>query len=121
MAEKWKGHFFRWRAQNSNTGGCFRVSYGNCGCIFHRKLYVPIENFCRFDSFTAPLDVKEPSRWVNNIQDQDLKAGDNITILCKADGLPLPKVTWKKKSDGESEIVTTVDDQQQSPEPVNCC
>ncbi|GFU00986.1 hemicentin-1 [Nephila pilipes] len=65
------------------------------------------------DSFTAPLDVKESSRWINNIQDQDLKAGDNITILCKADGLPLPKVIWKKKMDGESEISTVIDEQQQ--------
>ncbi|PRD23404.1 UNVERIFIED_CONTAM: Dscam2 [Trichonephila clavipes] len=66
------------------------------------------------DTFTAPLEVKEPSRWINNIQDQDLKAGDNVTILCKADGIPLPKVIWKKKTDSASEVATSVEEQQQS-------
>ncbi|GBM75396.1 Hemicentin-1 [Araneus ventricosus] len=66
------------------------------------------------DSFTAPLDVKEPSRWINNIQDQDLKAGENITILCQANGLPLPKVAWRKKSETESEKTILVEEQQQT-------
>ncbi|GFR06374.1 roundabout homolog 1 [Trichonephila clavata] len=67
------------------------------------------------DTFTAPLEVKEPSRWINNIQDQDLKAEDNVTILCKSDGIPLPKVIWKKKTDSALEVVTSVEEQQQSP------
>ncbi|XP_055939177.1 cell adhesion molecule Dscam2-like isoform X2 [Argiope bruennichi] len=67
------------------------------------------------DSFTAPLDVKEPSRWLNNIQDQELKVGENISILCQANGLPLPKVVWKKKTDSESDKTTLVEEQQQAP------
>ncbi|KAF8793077.1 Hemicentin-1 like protein [Argiope bruennichi] len=39
----------------------------------------------------------ESSKWINSIQDQDVKAGTNISVLCKADGLPLPQVLWKKK------------------------
>ncbi|KAG8187814.1 hypothetical protein JTE90_001188 [Oedothorax gibbosus] len=53
------------------------------------------------DSYTASLNVKEPSKWLNSIQDQDLKAGDNKTIECKADGIPPPKVVWTTKSDPE--------------------
>lgn len=47
----------------------------------------------------------EPSKWVNNIQDQDVKAGVNLTIECKADGIPLPKVVWTKKIGKKSMII----------------
>lgn len=40
----------------------------------------------------------EPSKWINAIQDQDLKAGENVTIICKAEGVPSPQVSWVKKS-----------------------
>ncbi|KAG8174640.1 hypothetical protein JTE90_019622 [Oedothorax gibbosus] len=65
------------------------------------------------DSYTAPLDVKEPSKWLNNIQDQDLKSGDNKTVECKADGIPPPKITWTKKIDPEEGTTNFLNNQLQ--------
>ncbi|XP_054719282.1 hemicentin-1-like [Uloborus diversus] len=67
------------------------------------------------DSYTAHLDVKEPSSWTNKVHDHDLKAGENATILCEATGLPLPQVTWKKKIDNGQEISASVEQQTQLP------
>ncbi|XP_054723242.1 hemicentin-1-like, partial [Uloborus diversus] len=67
------------------------------------------------DSYTAYLDVKEPSSWTNKIHDQDLKAGENASILCKANGLPSPQVIWKKKTDAGVEVLTSVEHQVQTP------
>lgn len=40
----------------------------------------------------------EPSKWTNSIHDQDVKAGENFTLLCQADGIPVPQVMWRKKA-----------------------
>ncbi|GBM46999.1 Titin [Araneus ventricosus] len=82
-------------------------STGNYTC----QLRTPVGS----DSYTAPMEVKESSKWMNSIQDQDLKAGSNVTVLCKAEGLPIPQVTWKKKIDSESEFTSAVEEQQQRP------
>lgn len=39
---------------------------------------------------------------MNVIKDETLKAGENFTVLCRADGIPVPMVTWTRKMGKDS-------------------
>ncbi|XP_060529796.1 cell adhesion molecule Dscam2 isoform X49 [Cylas formicarius] len=47
-------------------------------------------------SYTAPLNVYVPPRWILEPTDKAFAQGSDAAVECKADGFPKPVVTWKK-------------------------
>ncbi|GIY67330.1 titin [Caerostris darwini] len=56
------------------------------------------------DSYTAPLIVEAPSKWVIEPSDLEVMEGETASLICVADGQPPPRYTWKQ-IDGNSEAV----------------
>ncbi|KAG8173633.1 hypothetical protein JTE90_000474, partial [Oedothorax gibbosus] len=67
------------------------------------------------DSYTAPLEVKEPPKWTKQPKDTSLNSGMNIELECAATGYPLPNVTWKKAIGASQEQYTNTQSQKQEP------
>ncbi|XP_059483764.1 cell adhesion molecule Dscam2 [Neocloeon triangulifer] len=47
-------------------------------------------------SFTVPLTVNVPPRWVIEPSDSSVASGNDVVLNCQADGYPVPNVTWRK-------------------------
>ncbi|CAN7983549.1 unnamed protein product, partial [Ixodes pacificus] len=55
-----------------------------------------VSNKAGYTSYTAPLVVQAPPRWIKEPQDVTATAGSNVTMTCSADGFPKPSVNWRK-------------------------
>ncbi|XP_042211178.1 Down syndrome cell adhesion molecule-like protein Dscam2 isoform X1 [Homarus americanus] len=53
-------------------------------------------NAARTVTYTAPLTVSVPPRWVSEPEDQSVPRGGNALIHCQTEGFPPPKVLWRK-------------------------
>nr|XP_024214159.1 Down syndrome cell adhesion molecule-like protein Dscam2 isoform X8 [Halyomorpha halys] len=61
---------------------------GNYSCI--------ASNEAGSDSYTTPLIVNVPPRWIIEPTDKAFAQGSDAKVECKADGFPRPAVTWKR-------------------------
>ncbi|PRD28719.1 UNVERIFIED_CONTAM: Dscam2 [Trichonephila clavipes] len=61
---------------------------GNYTCV--------VVNSSGKDTHTAVLVVEAPSRWVMEPIDVEVMEGDSASLICKAEGQPPPRYTWKK-------------------------
>ncbi|XP_076265873.1 Down syndrome cell adhesion molecule 1 isoform X6 [Rhynchophorus ferrugineus] len=68
--------------------GVSKRHVGNYTCI--------ATNRAGFFSYTAPLAVKVPPRWILEPTDKAFAQGSDAAVECKADGFPKPVVTWKR-------------------------
>ena len=61
-------------------------------------------NFDCFKIWLSPfILILVPPRWIVEPVDSSVEEGGEVTVHCKADGHPKPKITWKK-SQGKSSI-----------------
>ncbi|UYV62103.1 Dscam, partial [Cordylochernes scorpioides] len=71
-------------------------SMGNYSCT--------VSNKYGMDTTTAQLSVKASPRWLNKPTDNSVARGQNVSLICSAEGFPRPKISWKKyKVTGEKE------------------
>nr|XP_024214189.1 Down syndrome cell adhesion molecule-like protein Dscam2 isoform X38 [Halyomorpha halys] len=61
---------------------------GNYTCL--------VKNPAGSQSYTAPLFVNVPPRWIIEPTDKAFAQGSDAKVECKADGFPRPAVTWKR-------------------------
>ncbi|XP_065344124.1 cell adhesion molecule Dscam1 isoform X3 [Cloeon dipterum] len=52
-------------------------------------------------TFTVPLTVNVPPRWVIEPSDASVASGHDVVLHCQADGYPVPNVTWRR-ADGNA-------------------
>ncbi|KAL3180817.1 hypothetical protein MRX96_037234 [Rhipicephalus microplus] len=55
-----------------------------------------VTNDAGYATYTAPLLVHAPPRWLIEPKDVIATAETNVTITCSADGFPVPTITWQK-------------------------
>ncbi|XP_071538790.1 cell adhesion molecule Dscam2-like isoform X2 [Panulirus ornatus] len=53
-------------------------------------------NAARSVTYTAPLTVSVPPRWVSEPVDQSVTRGGEALIHCQTEGFPPPKIIWRK-------------------------
>ncbi|KAK8753843.1 hypothetical protein OTU49_017168, partial [Cherax quadricarinatus] len=53
-------------------------------------------NAARTVSYTAPLTVSVPPRWVSEPEDQSVTRDGDALIKCQTEGFPPPKIIWRK-------------------------
>ena len=44
-----------------------------------------------------PASVSVPPSWLEKPSNQEVTLGQKVELPCRADGAPLPKITWKKE------------------------
>ncbi|GFS52415.1 titin [Trichonephila inaurata madagascariensis] len=73
---------------------------GNYTCV--------VANSSGKDTHTAVLLVEAPSRWIMEPLDVEVMEGDSASLICKAEGQPSPRYTWKKSEDEFISILSNV-------------
>ncbi|CAL4061187.1 unnamed protein product, partial [Meganyctiphanes norvegica] len=53
-------------------------------------------NAARRATYTAPLTVSVPPRWVTEPEDVSVSRGQDVVIPCLTEGYPTPKITWRR-------------------------
>lgn len=55
--------------------------------------------------FKRNFSYLESPKWIKEPKDTYVIAGANVSLTCEASGFPIPEVSWKKKSFGNSHIL----------------
>ncbi|KAL1110142.1 hypothetical protein AAG570_008219 [Ranatra chinensis] len=55
-----------------------------------------VQNVAGAESFTVPLTVNVPPRWISEPVDTSIALGFDVTLHCQADGYPQPTIIWRK-------------------------
>ena len=50
--------------------------------------------------------VSVPPSWLEKPSNQEVTLGQKVELPCRADGAPLPKITWKKEIGKENKILS---------------
>ncbi|KAG8174362.1 hypothetical protein JTE90_011414 [Oedothorax gibbosus] len=69
-----------------------KSNVGNYTCI--------VRNAYGEHMHTASFSLKEAPSWIREPEDIIGVEGQNVEIICRADGIPRPEITWKKRIEG---------------------
>jgi hypothetical protein len=72
-----------------------------------------VKNKAGQTSESADLKVNVRPRWTVEPTDKQFAQGSDAKVDCKADGFPQPKVSWKKASVSNPNMVPTANDYQE--------
>ena len=70
--------------------------------------YVDINQM--YQGFMSQLDgsqcVSVPPSWLEKPSNREVTLGQKVELPCRADGAPLPKITWKKEIGKRNKTLT---------------